>query len=107
MSTKRSFFAKQLNNLMFERNISQEDLAKKIKINRQMISYWLNSGKNPSLSSIQKIANALKVSINYFIDGSTPIKNEENKDVWSKIELLEEKLKRHEIEIKYLKDKIK
>ncbi|MBQ3834238.1 MAG: helix-turn-helix transcriptional regulator [Elusimicrobia bacterium] len=107
MKTKRSFFATQLKKLMFEKNLTQEDLAKKIKINRQMISYWLNSGKNPSLTSVKKIADALKAPMSYFVVETTIEKNEENKNLSVKIELLEEKIKRHEIEINYLKDIIK
>jgi transcriptional regulator with XRE-family HTH domain len=107
MKTKRSFFATQLKKLMFEKNLTQEDLAKKIKINRQMISYWLNSGKNPSLTSIKKIADVLKTSMSYFIEEPPVVKNEGTKDLSVKVELLEEKIKRHEVEINYLKDIIK
>lgn len=107
MKTKRSFFATQLKKLMFEKNLTQEDLAKKIKINRQMISYWLNSGKNPSLTSVKKIANALKTPMSYFVEEITAVKNEKDKVLSTKVELLEEKIKRHEVEINYLKDIIK
>ena len=68
MKKEKTFFGKQLKKIILEKNITQQELADKLNIARPMISNWMNGFRNPSLASIQKIANALDVSIDYFIE---------------------------------------
>ena len=114
MNAKKSFFAKQLRKIMFEKNITQEDLGNMIGVNRQMISYWITSGKNPSLNSINKISAALKVPAGYFLeninidDKKDNAKNNERdiQILQLKNEILELKLKISELE-NFVKEKLK
>lgn len=48
--------------LLKMKNITQEELAKKLKITQQAISAWCCEGKTPKLKQICKIAEALDVS---------------------------------------------
>ena len=65
-----------------------------------MVSQWINGQSNPKTSTLAKIAAALDVSVDYFVE-NTDAKCE--KGSVSKIDLLEEKIKRHELEISVLK----
>lgn len=81
MRANRSFFGKKLEELAIKKNLSQKDIANKLGVSKEMISIWVTGRRNPSLNSIKKIANALDVSTNYFIE------DKENKNI-SEIELL-------------------
>ena len=101
-------------------------MAKLAKTQQQRISGWLNGVRNPSYNSIKKLADAVKVSVNYFIDDGK--KNEqtntsssimqfvndkikiidtENNLLKKEIELLKEKNKNYENNLKRLEEKIK
>lgn len=67
---KKSFFAEQLEKAMFDKKINQEELAQMIDSNQQMVSRWFHGVRNPSLASIKKIASALDLPINFFIENS-------------------------------------
>lgn len=52
------------NNMKFYRNkllMTQEDLAKKIKLSQSMVTQMENGQKDPSLKTIERIAKAFKV----------------------------------------------
>ena len=68
MEVKRSFFAEQLRKIMFEKKLTQQKLADMTGINRPLISRWIIGDRNPSLTSLKKIANVLDVSVEYFIE---------------------------------------
>ncbi len=68
MKNNKNLFCERLKNLMFEKNLTQEDLAKSIGTNQQMISRWMTGGRKPSLTSAEKIAKAMKVPLNYFFE---------------------------------------
>lgn len=70
MARKPNFFVEQLKKVMFERELTQTQLAKLIDGNQRVISTWLTGTKNPSLSSIKKIASALDLPINFFVENS-------------------------------------
>ncbi|WP_072470235.1 helix-turn-helix domain-containing protein [Urinicoccus massiliensis] len=53
--------------LMVEQNLTQDELAEKADLSRISISYFMN-GKNASVKSINKIANALNVSIRDIVE---------------------------------------
>ncbi len=98
---------------MFEKNLTQKELASLAGTKQERISEWLNGVRNPSLNSIKKLSQALNVDINYFMENvlNTEKKDISNFDINEKIDLInknfEEKFKIHETEIKILKDKIK
>ncbi len=110
MKFAKTFLADQLRKALFEKRLTQKDLAKKINVDGPMVSRWVTGDKVPTLKSIEKIAKALDLPISYFLEEnkfSSSLKKDEDKNIISRMDLFEEKLKRHEIEIKYLKDKIK
>ena len=108
MKFAKTFLADQLRRALFEKRLTQKDLAKKINVDGPMVSRWVTGDKVPTIKSIEKIAKALNLPINYFIkDTDSPSKNNNDKKDYARMDLFEEKLKRHEIEIKYLKEEIK
>lgn len=88
MKTEKNFFAKQLRNIMFEKNLTQKELASLAKTKQERISEWMNGVRNPSLSSIEKISHVLGVDINYFIENKS-VNFLQNKNISdSKIQIL-------------------
>ena len=86
---------------MFDKNLKQEDLAEMIGTNQQMISRWLNGVRNPSFTSLKKIAAALNVSFNYFVEAENTDKDLKK----TKILKLENKILKLEKEVLNLKNK--
>lgn len=92
------------------KNITQTELAKKLGIHKQSLTVWLNGNKNPKIETIAKIAEILNVPIIDLLESkqkNTTKTKTSNAESVSRMDLFEEKLKRHEIEIKYLKEEIK
>jgi transcriptional regulator with XRE-family HTH domain len=52
-----------LKKLRIKKNLSQGDLAKKLEVDRAYISNIENGRMNPTLSTLEKIADALEISI--------------------------------------------
>lgn len=112
MKKELSFFGKQLKKIMYEKNITQQELADKLNIKRSMISQWITKSGNPRLSTIRKIASALKVPTNYFLEDSLS-SNKNIKDTGKDInvelimKLIQENNERINLELSILKEKIK
>ncbi len=115
MEVKRSFFAEQLRKIMFEKKLTQQKLADMTGINRPLISRWIIGDRNPSLTSLKKIANVLDVSVEYFIENGKENKNNfDEKDIEIlklKNEILDLKnknleLEKENLELKYKKRRI-
>ncbi len=68
MKAEKNFFSRQLKKIMYDKRITQQTLAGKLKISQAMVSQWLNSSKNPTLTSLKKIASALDIPVTYLID---------------------------------------
>lgn len=49
-------------------DISQTDLAKKLSLSRQTLSYWENGTAIPRIKQLEKLAHALKKDISYFLE---------------------------------------
>ena len=104
MKYSKTFFCEQLRKALYEKRLTQKDLAEKIGVNRPVVNRWITGNSNPSFNSLKKIAAALELPLNYFSEDyniNTELYNESNnteKD-FSKIVLLEEKIKRLEAEI--------
>ncbi|MBQ3834940.1 MAG: helix-turn-helix transcriptional regulator, partial [Elusimicrobia bacterium] len=108
MKKAKSTICNKLSKILFEQNLSQEELAKKIGTKQQMISRWLTGGRNPSLNSLKKIAEALNVPLSYFVEFGEDKKNIEILKLKNKILQLEKenlnlKNKILEMEKKFLK----
>lgn len=59
---------------MTSKNIKSSDLAKKLNINKSIISAWKNRGTNPPMEYAVQICELLDISINFLITG----KDEDN-----------------------------
>ncbi len=56
-------FAMRLKKLRTERNLTQDSLAKKAQISREYVARLEGGRQNPTLSTLQKLAKALKVKV--------------------------------------------
>lgn len=70
MKNKNNFFVEQLRKIMFDKKLTQNELAQMIGTNQQVISRWFTDDRHPSLSSIKKLAKALNLPINFFVENS-------------------------------------
>ncbi len=100
---EKNFFSRQLKKIIFEKNITQKDVAKKLGVAQAMISQWLAGDKNPTLNTLTRIADVLGVSVNYFIEESfSSNENESFSEIKYKLDLINEKNKVLEEKIKNL-----
>ncbi|HOT13801.1 MAG TPA: helix-turn-helix transcriptional regulator [Bacteroidales bacterium] len=92
-------FSENLKRVRTQKGISQEELSKKIDIHPVQFSRYERAQSVPSIDVVQKIANALEVTIDELVYGNQNNKAEQNiKDrellsMFSKIQLLNEKQK--------------
>ena len=70
--------SKKIKIFMLQHNISQKDLAKKMKITPAAVSKFLIGDSNMRLKTLHKIASALGVNSNYFFDNFTEVKGNQN-----------------------------
>lgn len=63
-------FGNRVRDLRKQRNLSQEDLAEKAGLHRTYIGMIERGEKNITLINIEKIANALEVSIKELLNGN-------------------------------------
>lgn len=66
-------FNEKLKSLRISKNMTQEDLAKKLNISRQSISKWEQGINEPSIETLKQICLILDVSINDLIDDDRKI----------------------------------
>ena len=59
---------KNLKKLRLKRKLSQGELSKSLNVDRAYISNIENGRMNPTLSTLEKISQALKVSIKELVD---------------------------------------
>ena len=107
MKKKQTFFAKQFRKILLEKGFTQQELADKIGIEQAMISQWLIGFRNPSLASLKKIAAALDISFNYFIEDSSNKIEDKIENIDSKIKLILEINKNLEKRISFLEKELK
>lgn len=62
-------FGKNLKDIRVEKNVSQEDLAKKISVHANHISRYERDLSSPSIEVVQRIAEALEISIDELVYG--------------------------------------
>lgn len=56
-------FTKNLKRIMFDKGITQKELAKKLRTTQSFISAYQTGARNPKFETIEKIAKALNVSV--------------------------------------------
>jgi len=90
-------FAQNLKKIRNEQGISQEELAKKINIHSVQFSRYERGQTQPSIEIVEKIANALNVSIDLLVFGSNEkmaeqtIKDRELLTMFKKMQFLNKK----------------
>ncbi len=79
---------------MSEKDLTQKMLAEKLNVKQSMISQWITGKSNPKISTLQKIAKALDMPIDYFVE------EEENiAEINSKIKIDINKMSKKDIEL--------
>ncbi|MGG7178540.1 DUF3955 domain-containing protein [Clostridium paraputrificum] len=68
-------FGKQIKQLRLERNLTQEQMAKKLNISRQAISNWENNKNLPDLEMIITISKVFSLSLDKLILGGDSMTN--------------------------------
>jgi transcriptional regulator with XRE-family HTH domain len=92
-------FADNLKRIRTQKGISQDELSKKVDIHPVQFSRYERSQSVPSIDVVQKIADALEVTIDELVYGNQSSKAEQNirdrelLSMFSKIQLLSEKQK--------------
>lgn len=84
-------FAKRLQQLRKERNLTQEDLASKLNISPQSVSKWENNLSEPDLEMLLNLCQILNVSTDYILGNNniaTIAKKDPNK-LLLKLEILD------------------
>lgn len=71
-------FGENLKRLRVEKGISQEDMAKKIKIHANHVSRYERGLSAPSIEVVEKMAKLLDVSIDELVSGSVNERIEKN-----------------------------
>lgn len=89
---ERSFFAKNLIYHRKTKGLSQIDLAEKTGISKRMIAYYELKSSIPSIEVLNKLSNALGVSIRELVDPQNPNDSVEKLNTWTlkKVQLLEQ-----------------
>jgi transcriptional regulator with XRE-family HTH domain len=57
---------------------SHREFAKKVGIGETMISQWTSGDRNPSVTTLKKIANATGKPLSYFFDNATGVNGNNN-----------------------------
>lgn len=65
--------AKKIKKAMIDAGLNQKDLARKLNITQVQISQWIIGNRNPSLSSLKKIAAATGKPLKYFLEDDKEI----------------------------------
>ena len=115
MKDKKTFFCSRLKKIMFDKNITQQQLADKLNVAQTIISRWVRGNFNPNMNSVKKLATALDVPVSYFMeDEKNGIKNSEDNNnnnlvidlIKQQNEKFEEKLKRYDMEFILMRKEI-
>lgn len=79
---------KTLKEIRKQRNLTQAALAQEINISRSYLSDIENGNKNPSIKTIENLAQKLNVSVNYLTSGNkmyTDLTDDEKKEEFLKL----------------------
>lgn len=69
---------KRINSALAEKDIKQKELAKKIGVNDNVISYWCSGSRTPNTQQIIQICNVLGVSADYLLGLSDVATNDKD-----------------------------
>lgn len=57
-----------LKQILFQRNIKQSQLAKKLGVTQQLVSKWVTGGCQPQIDMLPKLAEALNCSVEEIVN---------------------------------------
>lgn len=57
-----------LKQILFQRNIKQSQLAKKLGVTQQLVSKWVTGGCQPQIEMLPKLAEALNCSVEEIVN---------------------------------------
>ncbi len=86
-------FTKNLKIIREQKNLSQQDIADKIGVDRSTIGYWENGKADPSMINVIKLSDALNVDLVTLIGGDLNSDNATQIDLNSEEEILKKALK--------------
>ena len=66
-------FGKKIKKLRKTFDLSQEELAEKMNVSRQVITKWENDGGMPEITNLKKLAELFGVSVDYLLDNEKEI----------------------------------
>ena len=92
---------KKLKVALKQAGYTQEDFAKKINVDRSVISQWITGYRNPSSKNLKKISKELDIPIAFFLDNSIKTGNISTRDISINAQNLqtENRLLKKEIEL--------
>ncbi len=64
----KSIFSQRLIELRKEQGLTQADLADQLQIDRNRVAYYEAKASNPTVESIQPLADFFNVSVDYFFE---------------------------------------
>lgn len=73
-----NIIGKRINSALAEKDIKQKELAKKIGVNDNVISYWCSGSRTPNTQQIIQICNVLGVSADYLFGLSDVATNDKD-----------------------------
>ena len=65
--TKKNIFPKRLQEARNKRKLSQEELAKKAKLQPSAVSHFETGARKPSFDNLKRLADALEVTSDYLL----------------------------------------
>lgn len=76
-------FAENLRTVRKDRNLTQEELADILNVSRQAVSKWESGEGYPETEKLILLSKELNVSIDYLLNGTTPIEEEKTQVITS------------------------
>lgn len=70
MSMERSAFSQRLEQLIADRRMTQKELAEKAEVTEAAMSHYIKGDRVPRSAVLARIANALKTTPEYLMEGT-------------------------------------
>ena len=80
--------SKNIKKLRNEKNLTQEDIAKKLFVTRQTVSSWESGRTQPDIETLVKLSEIFSVSTEELIYGKTKLMSSQEKENASRQKLI-------------------
>ncbi len=98
-------FKNNLISLLRQKNLTQKELCTALGIEESVVSRWLTGKTQPTTKSIERIAKFFCVPVSFFYNDNSLVEDSRLSKIVYRLDLLEEKIKRLELEIELLRRK--